>query len=193
MQRNSTNIYKAARARAGITQERAAELLDMSVESVKAYETGIRVPPASTVASMAKTYGAPGLRLEHARATDELGLIPEAAQPRSLEQNALRWPRLARTLTLVLPRLTEIAEDGRVDAEEAEDFDDIQTFIGTEVAAACLEMQCCEGAKRERPDVGASKRSGSKGYATTKNHEFIIPQTHEKASRISQKKAVTAR
>ena len=36
----STNIYQMARLAAGLTQEKAAELLDASVESVKAYETG---------------------------------------------------------------------------------------------------------------------------------------------------------
>lgn len=192
MHQKSPNIYKSARACAGLTQERAAEVLNLSVESIKAYETGVRVPPASTVAAMAEVYRAPGLRLEHARATDELGLIPEDARPRSLEHVALRWPRLARILFQVLPRLQEIAEDGKVDADEAEDFDNIQAFIGGEVTAACLELQCCDGAKRERPEAATSKRSGSKGFGTPENHAFIISQTRENASKIAQKKAVIA-
>lgn len=192
MHKKSPNIYKSARTCAGLTQERAAEVLALSVESIKAYETGVRVPPASTVAAMAEAYGSPGLRLEHARATDELGIIPEDARPRSLEQNVLRWPRLTRILYQVLPRLVEIAEDGRVDADEAEDFDNIQAFIGGEVTAACLELKCCGGAKRERPEAATSKRSGSNGFATPKNHEFIIPQSRENASKIARKKAVNA-
>lgn len=192
MHQKSPNIYKKARANAGLTQERAAEVLNLSVESIKSYETGVRVPPASTVAGMAEVYGSPGLRLEHARATDELGIIPEDARPRSLEQNVLRWPRLARTLHQVLPRLAEIAEDGRVDADEADDFQSIQAFLGGEMLASCLELKCCSGAKRERPEAATSKRSGSNGFATPKNHEFIIPQSRENASKIARKKAVNA-
>ena len=36
------NIYKKARRSAGLTQEAAAERLGISVESVRAYETGQR-------------------------------------------------------------------------------------------------------------------------------------------------------
>ena len=89
MQRKEPNIYKSARSRAGLTQERAAEMLALSVESVKAYETGVRVPPDATVSAMAEVYGLPGLRLEHARATDELGIIPEDARPRSFPLAAM--------------------------------------------------------------------------------------------------------
>lgn len=39
------NIYKTARRAAGMTQEAAAERLGISVESVRAYETGQRIPP----------------------------------------------------------------------------------------------------------------------------------------------------
>ncbi len=39
------NIYKNARRAAGYTQETAAEQLGLSVESVRAYETGQRIPP----------------------------------------------------------------------------------------------------------------------------------------------------
>ena len=42
---NSANRYARYRRAAGITQERAAELIGCSVESIKAYETGIRLPP----------------------------------------------------------------------------------------------------------------------------------------------------
>lgn len=39
------NIYKSARKARGYTQESAAERLGISVESLRAYETGQRVPP----------------------------------------------------------------------------------------------------------------------------------------------------
>ena len=42
------NIYKNARRAAGFTQEAAAEQLGLSVESIRAYETGQRVPVSYT-------------------------------------------------------------------------------------------------------------------------------------------------
>ena len=38
------NIYQAAREAAGMTQERAAELIGLSVESIRSYETEKRIP-----------------------------------------------------------------------------------------------------------------------------------------------------
>ncbi len=39
------NIYKTTRRAAGLTQESAAEWIGVSVESLRAYETGRRIPP----------------------------------------------------------------------------------------------------------------------------------------------------
>lgn len=39
------NIYKTVRLRTGLTQESAAERIGVSVESIRAYESGRRIPP----------------------------------------------------------------------------------------------------------------------------------------------------
>ena len=44
MQDNCRNIYKTARLAAGLTQERWAEVLGISTESVRLYETGRGLP-----------------------------------------------------------------------------------------------------------------------------------------------------
>ena len=46
------NIYKIARRTAGFTQEAATERLGISVESVRAYEIGQRIPPNDIVNAM---------------------------------------------------------------------------------------------------------------------------------------------
>ena len=56
MQTENRNIYKKPREIAGYSQERAAELLDISVESLRAYETGRRVPPGEVVVRMMDLY-----------------------------------------------------------------------------------------------------------------------------------------
>ena len=72
MLRDGTNQYKRARQAAGLTQEAAAEVLDTSVESLKAYETGLRFPPNAMAAGMAEAYGTPWLAVEHLRAVSSL-------------------------------------------------------------------------------------------------------------------------
>lgn len=158
MQTKSRSIYSCARTSAGYTQEQAAELLNLGVRTLADYELGQRRPPTQTVEQMAVLYRAPGLRLEHARDADELGVIPRGTVPRSIEQVALRMGVKHRAAPRYLHRLQEIAEDGRVAPDEAEDFADIQRFVAAFVAD-CLALGACEGIKKERPDVGASKRS----------------------------------
>lgn len=45
MLKASRNIYKTVRNRTGLTQEAAAELIGVSVETLRAYECGRRIPP----------------------------------------------------------------------------------------------------------------------------------------------------
>ena len=59
------NIYKNARRAAGYTQETAAEQLGLSVESVRAYETGQRIPPNDVVEQMVICYNAQRLAYQH--------------------------------------------------------------------------------------------------------------------------------
>ena len=54
---NMKNIYQAAREAAGMTQERASELIGLSVESIRNYETEKRIPADETVIKMAEIYG----------------------------------------------------------------------------------------------------------------------------------------
>lgn len=57
--RENRNIYQSARELKGLTQEVAAERLDLSVESLGAYEQDRRRPPDSTVLRMAQLYDHP--------------------------------------------------------------------------------------------------------------------------------------
>ena len=54
--RENRNIYQSARELKGLTQEVAAERLDLSVESLGAYEQDRRRPPDSTVRPLPCTY-----------------------------------------------------------------------------------------------------------------------------------------
>ena len=171
----SRSIYSRARVYAGFSQEAAAELLNLSVRALADYESGQRRPPAQTVDQMASLYAAPGLRLDHARETDELGMIPQSATACSIEQATLRIGKCLRRLRQNddAGQLVEIAEDGVVDADEEADYRRITEDM-RELRAAILALEHCQqSTKKERPTAGTVKRSSSAG---------IHPENHSKNS-----------
>lgn len=122
------NIYKTARKAAGLTQEAAAERLDISVESIRAYETGQRIPPNGVVARMAVTYNNLTLGYEHVRSTNDLmaDIVPPLEQRSMIEMVVRLGNRMRRfDRNRCLDRLMEIAEDNNVDDEERPEYNEI--------------------------------------------------------------------
>lgn len=113
------NIYQAARELKGLTQEAAAERLDISVESLGAYEQDRRRPPDSTVLRMAQLYDFPYLCYQHIQA-GALGSALPVVQVTPLEQATMRLVRLIGKFAKSgrLDQLLEINEDGVITAEE---------------------------------------------------------------------------
>ena len=140
------NIYKIARRSAGITQEAAAEQLGISVESVRAYETGQRVPPNYIVSRMVTCYNAQRLAVQHLNMYDELasGVIPKI-QKRTFMEAVLRlYNRLKRFANHhSMERLLEIAEDNQVDDQESEAYAEIIEEI-CDFSQCCMELRYCE-------------------------------------------------
>lgn len=137
------NIYKTARRAAGLTQEAAAEKLGISVESIRAYETSQRIPSNETVELMVICYNAQHLAHLHLRATNVLAakLVPQLEQRSMLEVAVRIYNRLNRfTQQRKLEELMQIAEDGRIDAEEREVFDDIMRDL-REIVQSGLELE----------------------------------------------------
>ena len=128
MLENYRNIYKTARQSAGLTQEAAAERLDISVESIRAYETAQRIPPNHVVEAMIEVYNAQHLAYQHLKETNALaGRIIPTVEERSLVEIALRvHNRLTHFANShSVDRLMEIAEDGVIDETERADFETI--------------------------------------------------------------------
>ena len=168
---NGPNIYQAARKEGCLTQEQAAERMEVSETTVKAWEQGARVPDNETVARMAELYGTPWLALEHLRsAGSTLGVIPEITV-QSLPTAAITL--INRVLDFAERhrdrQLLRIAEDGIIDEEERPDFDDICRDLDGIVGAA-LQVKYTSDApdkKKERPEAGTSKRSGSANFSAS--------------------------
>ena len=137
------NIYKNARRAAGFTQEAAAEQLGVSVESVRAYETGQRVPPNDVVEQMVICYNAQRLAYQHLHETNILmaRVVPEL-EPRSILEVAVRiYNRLNQFQNgHGLDRLMAIAEDGQIDQNERLEFDDIMEDL-REIVKSGLELE----------------------------------------------------
>ena len=148
MQTDSRNIYKKARMAAGITQERAAELLDISTRSLADYEAGVRMPSNGLVDSMVTVYNTQILAVQHLRNSAQAArdLIPEV--------DAMRLPEAVLTLVDAIydfaddrldRELIDIARDGVISPDERERFDRVVQKIKA-ITAASMVVVC---AKRE--------------------------------------------
>ena len=148
---NVMNIYKTAREVAGITQERAAAALNLSVRSLAAYETGERVPHDDIVVRMVDLYSFQPLAVQHMRANSELArrIVPEVRQ-RSMLETAVSVYNLMRRFANQhsVDRLLEIAEDGRIDEIEMPDFIAITDEL-RKLSACVMEFDMATAQKEE--------------------------------------------
>ena len=167
------NIYQRGRKSTLLTQEEAAERLHISPETLKRYEGGRLTPPDETVARMCEVYGARWLALEHAKATDRRGILPEL-EPKPLPMATISLTNRLRDAADRLAGLLRIAEDGVIDDAERPEFDDIVQDLRETIAAA-YQVIYADGAKKERPEAGTSKRSRSQ--RNSENYcKVIVPQ-----------------
>lgn len=67
------NIYQMAREDAGFTQEKASEYLDISIDSLRAYEGERRIPPDKVVLGMIEIYKSNFLAYQHLSTKSEIG------------------------------------------------------------------------------------------------------------------------
>ena len=166
------NIYQRGRKTTLLTQEEAADRLHISPETLKRYEGGRLTPPDETVARMCEVYGVSWLALEHAKATDRLGILPEL-EPKPLPMATISLTNRLRDAADRLAGLLRIAEDGVIDDTERPEFDDIVEDLRETIAAAYQVIYA--DAKKERPEAATSKRSRSQ--RNSENHcKAIVPQ-----------------
>ena len=164
MPEDYSNIYKIARRAAGFTQESAAERLEISVDSVRAYETHQRTPPNEIVERMVVCFHAPQLAYQHLHETTGLvsRIIPQLEQ-RNILEVAIRIYNRMRNFSQdsCLERLMAIAEDGRIDDTERPEFDEIIAELRSIIQSGLeLEIFCSPepAAKKERQPQGVRFR-----------------------------------
>ena len=154
MPENFRNIYKIARRAAGYTQEAAAEMMNLSVESLRAYETGRRIPAGDVVLQMVICYNAQRLAVQHLQETNILfnSVVPPL-EDRNMLEVAVRIYNRLRSFQEDnrLDRLLAIAEDGIIDDQERPEFEaiiaDLRQIIqsGLELDVFCSDGSTYEG------------------------------------------------
>ena len=178
------NLYQRARKEAGLTQEQAAEDLSVSVETVKAWEQGQRVPRPEDAERMMAAYGTEWLGLAYTSATcGRLGAVP-AVDLRQLPEAVLALINRATELADDYRRLMRIAEDGVIDEREAPEFGRIADNIRDVIAAsyAVLYAEAPPGKKRDRSVAGTTKRSGFKDLRHENDCTYSIAHSRRIAS-----------
>ena len=127
MQEDSGNIYKSARRSAGYTQERWAEMIGVSVEAVRQYESGQIMPGEDVLLMMADISGMKILPYWH---LSRKSRIAGAILPELEDQKGLPEAVLALLIQIEdfradgLLKLMRIAADGMVNELEADDYAD---------------------------------------------------------------------
>lgn len=118
----SQNIYKNARKSAGFTQEKASQLLNVSVDSLRDYEQSQRPVPSDVASAMCDVYQAPYLAVQHLRLTSDLGkrVVPEI-QLKDLPEAVLGVLAAVQRFCAKREAMVEIAADGQIaESEQAE-------------------------------------------------------------------------
>lgn len=147
MQNGCTNIYQNARKAAGLTQERAAELLGLSLRSLADYEAGLRLPPNDVADRMVTVYNSQLLAVQHLRNSTQFArdLLPDV--------QAMALPEAVLTLVDAVysfaddrldRELIDIARDGVISEDERERFnrviDKIRDITAAAIALASMRM-----------------------------------------------------
>ena len=120
MEQEYRNIYRRARTAAGLTQERWAEILGISVDSVKAYEAGKTIPPDEIALGMSEAAGQQIYCYWHLLNKSRVaGQILQEVERRTLPEAVLTL--LVRVQDFQrggLQDLLRLAADGKIDQTE---------------------------------------------------------------------------
>ena len=133
MQTSWRNICRIGRQAAGMTQERWAEALEVSVEAVRGYEAGLYMPSDDLALRMADIAAMPVLSHWH--------LLPDVKYL-GLSMATVRLLAAMGRFQAAhrADRLLEIATDGQIDALERVDFRAILEEL-QEITTAALELK----------------------------------------------------
>lgn len=122
--KDGENIYYNARKTAGLTRERWAELLGISPEAVRQYETGMILPADDIALRMAEAAGQHIICYWHLLNKSRVAgsILPELSELRLPEAVLQLLVHLEAFRTEWLPALTRISMDGQITPDEEAEY-----------------------------------------------------------------------
>lgn len=139
------NIYKTARRYAGLTQERWAEAVGVSVDSIRTYENGSVLPADATVAAMCEISNHTALGYWHLRNKSPLAAdtLPEVEQL-PLPQAVVQLLCAIKDFNDYHSDLLALAADGKITTSEAAAWENIVARLDAVIRAA-IQVKVAEG------------------------------------------------
>ena len=139
------NIYKTARRFAGLTQERWAEAVGVSVDSIRTYENGSVIPTDATVAAMCEISNHTALGYWHIRGKSGLAAdtLPEVEQL-PLPQAVIQLLCAVNEFKDLHGDLLALAADGRITGDELAVWDNIVARLDRIIQSA-IQVKVAEG------------------------------------------------
>lgn len=141
MAQHYRNIYQIARESTGLTQEKASEYLDISVDSLRAYEGDKRIPPDRIVIKMIEVYDTQYLAFQHLKTSDEVGkaYLPNI-EIKDLPAAILRLQKEVNDFIKLRDEMIDITCDGVIDEHEKERWEVIMKEIN-DIADAIMALR----------------------------------------------------
>ena len=145
MEPKPRNIYRTARTVAGLTQERWAEAVGVSVDSIRAYENGSVIPTDATVAAMCEISNHTALGYWHIRGKSALAsdTLPEVDQL-PLPQAVIQLLCAINDFKEYHGGLLELAADGKITSNEIGYWSQIIARLDAVIRAA-IQVKVAEG------------------------------------------------
>ena len=145
MEPKPRNIYRTARTVAGLTQERWAEAVGVSVDSIRGYENGAVIPADETVKAMSEISGLAPLSYWHlcnksALAADTLPEVDQLPLPQAVIQLILA----IADYNGMQGKLIEMVSDGKITPDEQVNWQGIVCRLDKIIQAA-IQVKVAEG------------------------------------------------
>lgn len=135
------NIYQIARESTGLTQEKSSEYLDISVDSLRAYEGGKRIPPDHIVIKMIEVYDTQYLAYQHLKTSDEVGkaYLPNI-EIKDLPLAILKLQKEVNDFLKLKDEMIDITSDGIIDENEKDRWEIIMKELN-DISEAIMSLR----------------------------------------------------
>jgi len=165
--KQNKTVYQIKREELGLSREKASELLEtIPPERIERIESGKFTAYPEEVMAMAEKYHAPNLCNHYCAHECEIGkrYVPEVSI-KDLSQIVLEMLASLNSVKKRQERLIEITVDGRIEADEVEDFIEIQEELEKiSITVEALQLWAEQKLSSGEIDLAAYKAAKKKTY-----------------------------